>query len=189
MMGFLQSEHVFATLTGIRGWLCLTLLLTALSAAPQLAHASSTCNGNQTVTVSATGVAFGSYDVFTTTSTAGIGTVTVSANCQHNGGQTYILTYSVALSSGSAGSFTPRLMNAGSAHLQYNLYTDTTLTTIWGDGSSGTDTVSGSITGTCNGGGNQCNGQQTSTVYANIPAMQNVPSGSYSDTISVTVSF
>ncbi len=189
MMGFLRSAHVPASAKGTPGWLCLALLLTALSATPQAALASSTCTGNQTVTVSATGVAFGSYDVFTTTSTSGIGTITVSANCQHNGGQTFILTYSVALSSGSAGSFTPRLMSTGTAHLQYNLYTDTTLTTIWGDGSSGTGTVSGSITGICNGGGNQCNGQQTSTVYANIPAMQNVPSGSYSDTISVTVNF
>jgi len=165
------------------------IALTALSAAPQLAHASSTCNGNQTVTVSATGVAFGSYDVFTTTSTAGIGTVTVSANCQHNGGQTYILTYSVALSSGSAGSFYTasheRRQRASAIQPVHRYHADHHL----GRRQFRHRYGSGSITGTCNGGGNQCNGQQTSTVYANIPAMQNVPSGSYSDTISVTVSF
>lgn len=47
----------------------------------------------------------------------------------------------------------------------------------WGDGSPGTATVNGSGT------------THTFTVYGRIPARQNAVVGSYSDTITVTITF
>jgi spore coat protein U-like protein len=171
-----------------RTWSIAALLLAGLLLSPKTSFAFTSCTGTVTVTASTTNMSFGSYDVLNATSTAGTGTITVSANCRHGGGG-YVLVYAIALSTGSGGSFNPRAMSFGSAQLQYNLYTDANLSTIWGDGSAGTQTVPGTISATCNPGGNKCSGQLTSTVYGNIPAMQNVVAGNYNDNITVTVSF
>lgn len=141
---------------------CRGLILCACLALPMLAHAAASC------TARAVNVAFGDYDVFTTTGTSSTGSVTVS--CQGNA------SYTITLSAGS-GTFASRVMASGSHKLDYNLFTDTTHLTIWGDGTSGTRIVSG------NGKG------ATYTVYGLIPALQNVPAGSYSDTITVTVTY
>ena len=119
-------------------------------------------------TLTITNVAFGSYDVFVKTNTTSTGSVQVSCN--------QILSYTVSMSAGS-GTLTSRVMKSGSYQLDYNLYTNATYTTIWGDGTSGTSTVSATAIGA------------TYTVYGQIPALQNVPVGSYSDTITVTVTY
>ncbi|MGH8280664.1 MAG: Csu type fimbrial protein [Gammaproteobacteria bacterium] len=172
--------------------LSLVLLLLSLWAfIPKTAWAASSCraNGNLTVTVSGTGVTFGSYDVMSAAATPGTGTVTVSATCTR-ANLPFTVNYSIALSTGGSGTFTPRSMTSGTSQLQYNLYTTASLTTIWGDGSGGTQTVADMITGTCTGpGGRNCSGSQPDTVYGNIPATQNVVAGSYTDTINVTVAF
>jgi spore coat protein U-like protein len=118
--------------------------------------------------LTAVGVAFGSYDVFSTQDTDVAGTITVS--CQSAS------TYSISLSPGS-GSLLARRLTNGSNLLAYNLFTDPQRLTIWGDGSQGTVTVNGSGTGA------------SYTVYGRIPAAQNVYVGSYSDTIVVTVTY
>lgn len=141
---------------------CRWPILWASLALPMLAHAAASCR------VTVVNVAFGSYDVFTTTGTSTTGSVTVS--CQGNA------SYAISLSAGS-GTFAARVMTSSSHRLDYNLFTDSTHLTIWGDGTSGTSTVS------ANGKG------ATYTVYGLIPALQNVPVGSYSDTITVTVTY
>ena len=119
-------------------------------------------------TLTVTNVAFGSYDVFVKTNTTSTASVQVSCNQS--------LSYTVSMSAGS-GTLTSRVMKSGSNQLDYNLYTNSTHTTIWGDGTSGTVTVSATSLGA------------TYTVYGLIPALQNVPVGSYSDTITVTVTY
>ncbi|HXS20313.1 MAG TPA: spore coat protein U domain-containing protein, partial [Steroidobacteraceae bacterium] len=84
--------------------------------------------------------------------------------------------YTVSMSAGS-GTLTSRVMKSGGSQLDYNLYTNSTHTTIWGDGTSGTVKVSATSLGA------------TYTVYGLIPALQNVPVGSYSDTVTVTVTY
>ncbi len=117
---------------------------------------------------SAVGVAFGTYNVFNTTDLNSTGSVTVSCNQS--------VPFTIALSAG-AGTFASRALKNGSVVLNYNLFTDAQRLTIWGDGSGGTVTVSGS-------------GLQASfTVYGKIPARQNVSAGSYADTVIVTVSY
>ena len=167
------------------------LLLSLWTFIPQTAWAASSCraNGNLTVTVTGTGVTFGSYDVMSAAATPGTGTVTVLATCQR-ANLPFTVNYSIALNAGGSGTFTPRSMTAGASNLQYNLYTSAALTTIWGDGSGGTQTVSDQINGTCSrSGGRNCSGSQSDTVYGNAPAMQNVVAGSYADTITITVTF
>lgn len=167
-------------------------LLGSLSFIPQAAWATSSCLGTLTVTVSATGVTFGNYDVMNAAATPGTGSTTVSATCNFSN-LPFTVSYSTALSTGGSGSFTPRSMAAGAPTLQYNLYTTAALTTIWGDGTGGTQTVSDTINGTCQnqffGFGINCSGSQRDTMYGNIPALQDVVPGSYTDNITVTVTF
>jgi spore coat protein U-like protein len=74
-------------------------------------------------------------------------------------------------------------MSMGSHQLNYNLYTNSARTSIWGDGSSGTNTVGDSYT---LGIGTTVNDY---TVYGRIPALQNAYSGFYSDSVIVTVEY
>lgn len=94
------------------------------------------------------------------------------------------LAVEVRLSTGSSGSYAPRKMYKGTDMLNYNLYVDSgRTTTIWGDGSSGTSTVSYVLVPLILD-------RRTDTVYGRVPASQTtaVP-GYYSDTITVTVEY
>lgn len=119
-------------------------------------------------TVSAGGVAFGTYNPFGLQSLDSAGTINV--NCTPSS------SYTLSLSTGG-GSYAQRQLSGSGAVLDYNLYTSASRTVIWGDGSGGTSTVAGS--------GEDVN----HTVYGSIPAQQNVKAGSYGDTIIVTVTF
>lgn len=118
--------------------------------------------------VTAQGVSFGSYDVFSNQHLDSTGNIGVSCDVS--------ATYTIALSPGG-GSYASRTMASGARTLNYNLYTDGTRTSVWGDGTGGTATVNGSGTS-----GNH-------TVYGRIPAGQNAYVGSYSDVITVTLTF
>ncbi len=69
-------------------------------------------------------------------------------------------------------------MSQSSNLLVYSVYTDNGRTTVWGN-STGVDVVASTGTGA----------QQSFTMYGRAPAAQTAPAGSYSDTITVTVTF
>ncbi len=69
-------------------------------------------------------------------------------------------------------------MTNGTNTLQYNLYTTSGHTNVWGDGTGSTRTVGGNGTSS-----------STQTIYGNIPAGQDVSAGTYSDSITLTISF
>lgn len=119
-------------------------------------------------TVSAQSVLFGNYDVFSTQPLDGAGTINVSCSPSAS--------YSLSLSIGG-GSYSQREMAGSGDLLFYNLYTAASRTVVWGDGSAGTATVGGS-------GANV-----NYTIYGRIPAQQNLKTGSYGDSIIVTVTF
>ena len=121
-------------------------------------------------TVSTSGLNFGTYDVFSTLNDDITGTINV--NCQSG------TSYTLALSSGF-GTYASRNLTSGANVLAYNLFLDPTRLTIWGDGSAGTGTASGVGTGT----------NTDTPVYGRVPAGQNVSVGTYSDVITVTVTF
>lgn len=123
-------------------------------------------------TLSVVGLNFGTYNTFNALDTKIATTMDVA--CSAN------TPYTVSLSSGS-GSFAQRTLTNGTHLLAYNLYLDSAYLGVWGDGSSGTGTASGMGTGISK--------KTTFTVYGRVPAGQNAYVGSYSDTITVTVTF
>ncbi|MDD3530359.1 MAG: spore coat U domain-containing protein [Gallionellaceae bacterium] len=81
--------------------------------------------------------------------------------------------------------FSPRKMASGANRLNYDLYTNSGRTTIWGDGSGGTGTVTDSITLAL-----LSYVYRSYSVYGRIPGGQNtVPPGSYSDTVTITLTY
>ncbi|HYW91968.1 MAG TPA: spore coat U domain-containing protein [Gammaproteobacteria bacterium] len=127
-------------------------------------------------TVSTSGISFGTYNPLASTAATTTGSVTVSCSLL-----TSLLSYQIALGPGS-GTVSQRTMHAGASTLDYNVYTDATYSTIWGNTSTG---LIGLITGTLS----SVLGSQSHTVYGRIPAGQNVPPGSYSDSLTVTVTY
>jgi spore coat protein U-like protein len=127
-------------------------------------------------TVSATGLAFGPYDVFAPVPLDTTGTVTVT--CDRN--PRAAITISIGPSPVSGG-FRPRQMRhvVLPDRLNYNLFTSPSLGTVWGDGSSGTSTVVLRRV--------RRRRPVTATIYGRIPPGQNVSVGAYSDALTVTI--
>lgn len=118
------------------------------------------------------GVNFGNYDVFGSVNDDSTGLISIRCTGNPN---PWILLLSKGANSAT---FTPRnMVNAGTL-LNYNLYTDAARTTVWGDGTGGTVTVSGSG-----------NGTSLHFVYGRIPPGQDARAGLNTDTVVVTVNF
>jgi len=125
--------------------------------------------------VSATSVAFGSFNTLTGSTVDSTGTITVTCN--------KAIPYTIALSPGESGTYSQRRMANGGNTLDYNLYSNPGYNQIWGDGTGGSSTVTGSILL-----------RRDSTdhiVYGRIPlsTQRNAMVGSYSDSITVTVTW
>ena len=88
--------------------------------------------------------------------------------------------YTVALNAGTGTGATVavRKMTSSAQTLNYSLYQDNARGTVWGQ-TTGTDTVAGTGNGSA----------QALTVYGRIPAGQLPTPGSYSDTITATISY
>ena len=80
---------------------------------------------------------------------------------------------------GSGGTVTLRRMTSGGATVDYTIYRDSAHTQVWGDGTAGTFTVAG--TGSGSG--------QPQTGYGRVPAQPTPAAGTYTDTITATVTF
>jgi spore coat protein U-like protein len=104
-------------------------------------------------------------------------TSTLSVQCTNTTG------WSVALDAGTnAGgpaAFGSRAIKNGSQTLAYQLYTNAGRTTVWGDGSGGSAPVTGTGTGST----------QSLTVYGRLPSLTGAIPGSYTDTVTVTITY
>ena len=127
--------------------------------------------------VSTTPVTFGSYDVFSSSPLDNTSTITV--DCDESPPPTVLVTIGQSTNSGG---FDPRAMKAaaGSEQILYNLYTDSTRTTIWGDGSRSTATISRKVTK---------NKLEVFTAYGRISPLQDVSVGNYNETLTVTINW
>ncbi len=144
------------------------LTLAVLLVTPFLAMAAPSCD------ISTTSVSFGTYNVFSATPLDSTGSV--SSKCTGNAAN-----ITIALDRGGAASFNPRQMLKGTEALNYNLYRDAARTTIWGDGTGGTSVYSDP---------SPPNGLVvTITIYGRIPAGQDVSAGTYTNTVTVTITF
>lgn len=128
-------------------------------------------------TVSTTALNFGIYDVFGTIPVDSTGTITVP--CDESPPPT--VTIAVGPSPNSRGFF-PRQMK----HLQqpdflaYNLFTDASRSTVWGDGTQGTSVVSDKV---------HENRPWVVTIHGRIPSGQDVSAGPYREVITVTIAW
>lgn len=151
-----------------------------LLVAPATALAALDCS------ISTTGVAFGVYDPTLTTPDDSTGSVDVT--CWYTGpGGADQTNYTVALSTGSGGTYVPRRLSAGASLLNYNLFRDAGRSQVWGNGTAGTAIVTGSIKVGPGAGNNTRTANHP--VYGRIPAQQDPDTGNYSDTIVVTLTF
>lgn len=135
-------------------------------------------------TIFTSGVAFGVYDGTLTTPTDSTGSVTL--RCTHTGKAATKTSYTIALSAGSSGSFAPRRLRSGPATLDYNLFSDAGRSAVWGDGTSGSVLVAGTL---LVNPGNFVLNEAVHPIYGRVPPQQSADSGAYGDQILVTVTF
>lgn len=170
MRGFAQYR------SKLLGFVSVAVVL-ATPAAGIAATATTTFQVTATVlsvcTVSATNLAFGNYDA--SSGTPNDASSTVTTTCSNT------TAYTVALNAGTGSGATVALrkMTNGANTLNYSMYTTAGRTTVWGDGTLSTVTQAG----TGNGSG------QALTVYGRVPTSQYVTAGSYTDTVTATVTY
>jgi len=153
---------------------------TALVLAITLAAATQAHAG---CTVSSSGMAFGVYQPLSfagkLNSAAVNSTATVSVSCDLENG---LHGYALKLGPSPAGnSIYPRFMSntSGGDAMMFNVYTDATYLTVWGNGSTGGLITHGPLAGTFG-----------HTVYGRIPAGQNtLKAGSFSSSLTITVTY
>jgi spore coat protein U-like protein len=127
-------------------------------------------------TISVTSVAFGTYDTLSPTADDGTGALTVACHPS-------VSAPIVTIEAGLSGSILGRQMYSGATPLGYNLYSDAAHAILWGNGVVGSAvTLTG---GVVSGGQRRFN----RTIYGRIPALQNVATGVYSDSLVITVTF
>ncbi|NPT53884.1 Csu type fimbrial protein [Paraburkholderia elongata] len=120
---------------------------------------------------SSSGVDFGGYDPLSGTPMNGVATVQVT--CDKNA--------TVTLSISGQSGFGNRKMTGASDVLNYQLYTDTTRQTIWGDGTGGTQTMTLNLKDNPRVG--------LFTIYGQVPGGQDVSVGAYNAMLIMTLSF
>ena len=146
-----------------------------------MANGTSAATSTSTISVSVTvptscnvtggSLAFGSYDVLSATPTDA--SMIFTATCATG------TTAAIGLGLGShASGSTRRMTDADGDLLPYELYKDSGHTTIWGQ--SGSDAVSYLSASSA---------PSNFTIYGRIPAQENVDTATYSDSITVTITF
>lgn len=142
---------------------------TVAAAATATSSMSVTATVQATCTISAGALAFGAY---TSAQLDASSTLTVSC--------TNTTPYNLGLDAGTGSGATvnSRKMTNGAQTLTYSLYSDSGRSTVWG-ATIGSNTVSGTGNGSA----------QSFTVYGRITSGQLPTPGSYSDTVTATVTY
>ncbi|GAA4011957.1 hypothetical protein GCM10022280_07110 [Sphingomonas swuensis] len=155
----------------VRGALLLLLALIVVML-PARAEACTLCS----CTTSTSSLAFGAYSPVTASPTDA--SALVSIDC--TGIVSLFGVVEVRASAGGSGSALDRTMARSGSTLRYNIYANSARSLILGDGSSGTTTLTSSLNGLLFF-------STAVPVYGRIPAQQWVQSGTYSDTVVITV--
>jgi spore coat protein U-like protein len=144
-----------------------------LAATGTLCGAGAARGAQISCTITAVGVSFGTYNVFSASPLDSTGSV--SYVCVGNNPGDRI---TIDLSRGGASTFARRMLK-GAEPLSYNLYLDAGHATVWGDGTTGSSRY----------GPVQPLSSDTRTIFGRIPAGQDASAGAYSDTVIVTINF
>ena len=166
---------VGGTLAGV------AVAIAAWTARPAAASASASLTVSASVanncTISTAALAFGAYDPVVTHASANLdatGTVTIA--CTKGASST------IGLSLGGNATGSTRRLSDGAgtpSYLTYEMYQDSGRTTVWGDAGAALLTPAAAPS----------KAARNFTVYGRVTANQDVPAGSYSDTITATVNF
>ena len=136
----------------------------------------------ESCSVTATALAFGNFAPLSGSVLDATSTITVTCLCPV---LCLGINYTVAVSTGGSGTFSPRRMSAGTPTLGYNGYTTAGRTTIWGDGSGST-----AVQTRCRlVGAIGSSWVEPITFYGRIPVNTAAIPGSYTDTLNVTVTY
>jgi spore coat protein U-like protein len=155
---------------------CVWVLATVVAA--HAATSTTTFNVQITITsqctITATPLDFGTQPGSITSNIDQQNTINVTCNL--------LTSWTVSLNKGTGNGATVvlRKMTApGGATVDYTIYRDPLRMEVWGDGTPGTFTVSGTGTGLVD----------SRIGFGRVPAPQSVPTGSYLDTITAEISF
>jgi spore coat protein U-like protein len=152
--------------------LCMATSVHAGFASTSLALSASVSNN---CTISTSAVGFGSYDPVVVNATANLdGTGTVIIACT-KGATT---TIGLDLGSNASGS-TRRLTDGSSNYLTYELYQDSGRSTVWGNAGAGLFTPVAAPS----------KASRSFTAYGRVAGSQDVPAGTFTDTVTATVNF
>ena len=163
---FVQSR----TLRAVAGGLAWAVTMPALAVA--------TCS------VSTTPMAFSTYDTLSNSASQISATLTMS--CVIALAPLAVIPYTISLgTSGTSGTMSRQLAGPLGSRLQYNLYIDSSRSTVWGNGSGGTQTVASSVSPGTLG----VAAARSHSIYGAIPPRQAVRPGVYADGILVTVDY
>jgi spore coat protein U-like protein len=148
---------------------------TKTQAATATANLSVSATVTNNCTISTVALAFGSYDpVVANASTNLDGTGTVVVACTK--GST--ATIGLGLGSNASGSIR-RMKDAGTNFLTYELYQDSGRSTVWANSGAGLLSPVAAPS----------KAARNFTVYGRVTSNQDVPAGSYTDTVVATVNF
>lgn len=168
----MQTLGISSVVSNRRCWVKATRLFIAVVVLLNAGSALALCNISNV-----TDVTFGQYDVFLATPVDATGSVEITCD------QTPSPTVTVSISaSPNSGGFNPRMMKALglTEYLNYNLYSDKQMTSIWGDGTGGSSVVTTRV---------PRNKPSNLTIYGRVSALQDVSVGPYSETLTITITW
>jgi spore coat protein U-like protein len=146
-----------------------------VSAAQATANLGVSATVTNNCTISTAALAFGSYDpvvAHASTDLDGTGVVTVAC--------TKGMTATIGLGLGAnAAGVVRRMKDAGTNYLTYELYQEVGHTTVWGDGGAGLLSPVAAPS----------KAARDFTVYGRVTSNQDIPAGSYTDTVVASVNF
>ncbi len=104
-------------------------------------------------------------------------TSSLSVHCTNT--TPYTVSLSAGGNAGGASNFANRAIRSGSNTLGYQLYLDSGRSTVWGDGTSSSSTQAGTGSGS----------SQALTIYGRLPTLNGAVPGTYTDTVTVTITY
>ncbi|MBI1873416.1 MAG: spore coat protein U domain-containing protein [Acidobacteria bacterium] len=162
-----------AAALGVAGALVLSTGRTDAGSATANLSVSATVSVNCTISTAA--LAFGSYDPVVTHAASPLdGTGTVTIACTKGSTETIGL----GLGANATGS-QRRLNDGGTNYLNYELYQDSGHATVWGNSGAGLLSPAAAPS----------KAARNFSVYGRVASNQDVPAGSYTDTVVATVNF
>ena len=134
-------------------------------------------------TISASAIAFGTYDPV-----AGAGndsTATVQVTCVPGVGDPLTTTYTLTIAGTGTGNDATRSIASGAQRLYFQVYKDASRSTVWGNGSTSGAGVGSGVTSAATA----VPAVRSHTVYARAAAGQNVAPGTYAGTLLATIGY